>query len=75
MHADVELDCRGLSCPLPILRTKKSLARIDSGQILSIIARDPGSLKDFKALANQTGNERLDSSRAVGVYRFVLRKK
>jgi len=54
---DKELDARGLNCPLPILRTKKSLADMTSGQILKILATDPGSVKDFQAFSKQTGNE------------------
>ena len=55
MDFDKELDARGLSCPLPILKTKKSLNEIASGQVLKVVATDPGSVKDFDAFANQTG--------------------
>ena len=54
---DQELDACGLNCPLPILRAKKALASLDSGQVLRIIATDPGAIKDFEAFSKQTGNE------------------
>lgn len=75
MRTDQELDCRGLNCPLPILRTKQALGQIASGQVLKVLATDPGAVKDFQAFAKQTGNELLDSSEAAGEYRFTLRKK
>lgn len=57
--ADKEIDTRGLSCPLPILRAKKALAELVSGQVLKVVATDPGSTRDFQAFAKQTGNELL----------------
>jgi tRNA 2-thiouridine synthesizing protein A len=72
---DKELDARGLNCPLPILRTKKSLVDMASGQILKIIATDPGAAKDFHAFAKQTGNELLEHAEAEGVFTFLMRKK
>ncbi len=75
MNADKELDARGLNCPLPILRSKKALAEIGSGQILKIISTDPGSVKDFQAFAKQTGNELLSSTEAGGEYTFFMKKK
>ena len=75
MQADRELDCRGLNCPLPILRAKKSLAEIETGRVLKIIATDPGSLKDFQAFARQTGNDLLESVEASGEYTFYIRRK
>lgn len=75
MQADRELDCRGLNCPLPILRAKKSLAEIETGRVLKIIATDPGSLKDFQAFARQTGNDLLESIEASGEYTFFIRRK
>ena len=57
--ANKELDTRGLNCPLPILRTKKALAEMQSGEVLHVIATDPGSVRDFQAFARQTGNELL----------------
>ena len=61
---DKELDARGLNCPLPILRTKKSLADMSSNQILKVMATDPGSVKDFQAFSKQTGNELLEFEQA-----------
>lgn len=75
MNFDKELDARGLNCPLPILRTKKSLADMTSGQVLRIVATDPGSVKDFQAFSKQTGNELLDSSEADGEFLFYMKKK
>ncbi|TNF51080.1 MAG: sulfurtransferase TusA family protein [Burkholderiales bacterium] len=60
MNADKELDARGLNCPLPILKAKKALADMLSGQTLKVIATDAGSVRDFQAFAKQTGNELLD---------------
>ena len=69
-----ELDARGLNCPLPILRAKKTLSAMTTGQILKIMATDPGSVKDFEAFAKQTGNELLDSSELEGEFHFTLKK-
>ena len=74
-HADRELDARGLNCPLPILRTKKSLNDMRSGQVLKVIATDPGSVRDFQAFSKQTGNELLEHSEAGGEFLFFLRKR
>ena len=71
---DQELDACGLSCPLPILRAKKALTRMASGQILRIIATDPGSVKDFEAFSRQTGNELLESAEDGGRFYYRLRK-
>ena len=71
---DQELDARGLNCPLPILRAKKTLNAMSGGQILKIMATDPGSVKDFEAFAKQTGNELLDSSELDGEFHFMLKK-
>ena len=73
-NIDSELDARGLNCPLPILRAKKALNELTSGQTLKILATDPGSVKDFQAFAKQTGNELLESNEANGQYTFVLKK-
>jgi tRNA 2-thiouridine synthesizing protein A len=70
-----ELDARGLSCPLPILKTKKALNDIASGQVLKILATDPGSVKDMQAFANQTGHPLLASSEENKAFVFYLRKK
>ncbi|WP_353573000.1 sulfurtransferase TusA family protein [Candidatus Albibeggiatoa sp. nov. BB20] len=71
---DQELDASGLNCPLPILRAKKALGQLDAGQILRIIATDPGSVKDFEAFAKQTGNELLASGEEGGKYTFLIKK-
>lgn len=71
---DQELDATGLNCPLPILRAKKSLASLDAGQVLHIIATDPGAVKDFEAFAKQTGNELLESNEADGKFHFYMKK-
>ena len=75
MNFDKELDAKGLNCPLPILRCKKSLAELTTGQVLKIIATDPGAVKDFQAFAKQTGNELLSSAEAGGVFTFFMQKK
>jgi tRNA 2-thiouridine synthesizing protein A len=75
MNFDKELDARGLNCPLPILRTKKSLAELSAGQVLKVTATDPGSVKDMQAFAKQTGNELLSSAEAGGEFMFFLKKK
>ena len=74
-HIDRELDARGLNCPLPILRTKKSLNDMVPGQVLKVVATDPGSVRDFQAFARQTGNQLLSSTENNGEYLFLMRKK
>ena len=71
---DHELDARGLNCPLPILRAKKTLNGMGAGALLKIIATDPGSVKDFQAFATQTGNELMSSSEENGEFHFLLKK-
>ena len=75
MNFDNELDARGLNCPLPILRAKKSLNGMQSGQVLKIVATDPGSVKDFQACAKQTGNELLSQADAGKEFVFFLKRK
>jgi tRNA 2-thiouridine synthesizing protein A len=75
MHFDRELDVKGLNCPLPILRTKKTLSEMTSGAVLHVLATDPGSVKDFEAFARQTGNELLSSSEANSVFEYYLKRK
>lgn len=75
MQIDKELDARGLVCPLPILRTKQSLAEMTSGQILKIVATDPGATIDFQVFAEQTGNDLLSMSETDGEFIFILKKK
>ena len=69
-----ELDARGLNCPIPILRTKKFLTTMETGEIVRIMATDPGSVKDFEAFARQTDNELLSSTEAKGEFQFTLKK-
>ena len=75
MKFDKELDARGLKCPLPILRTKKALVDMTSGQVLRILTTDPGSVQDFAAFARQTGNALLDSQSREGEFEFFMRRK
>jgi tRNA 2-thiouridine synthesizing protein A len=75
MQFDKELDARGLSCPLPILKTKKALNDLASGQVLKVVSTDPGSVKDMQAFANQTGNPLLESSEENKDFVFYLKKK
>ncbi len=71
-----EVDARGLNCPLPILRAKKALADMESGQILKVLATDPGSQRDFAAFSKQTGNEIVDVSTTVDkVFVFLMRRR
>lgn len=75
MQFDRDLDVKGLNCPLPILRTKKTLSEMDSGQVLRVLATDPGSLKDFPAFAKQTGNELVEQREENRVFEFYLKRK
>ena len=75
MNVDKELDARGLNCPLPILKTKKSPADMASGQVLKVISTDCGSVKDMQAFANQTGNPLLEQTEENGEYIFFMQKK
>ncbi len=75
MNFDKELDARGLNCPLPILRAKKSLNDMSSGQVLRIVATDPGAVKDFESFTKQTGNGLLASETANNEHIFFIRKK
>ena len=75
MHFDKDLDARGLNCPLPILRTKKALTDMASGQVLRVLATDPGSIKDFQAFAKQTGNELLSHAEGDKVFTFFMKKR
>lgn len=71
---DQELDATGLNCPLPILRAKKALATLSTGQVLRVISTDPGSVKDFDAFAKQTGNTLVESRQEAGKYLFLIKK-
>ena len=75
MQFDKELDARGLNCPLPILRTKKALTDMASGQVLKVLATDPGSVKDFQAFSKQTGNALLSSEKADREFVFFMKKR
>jgi len=75
MNFDKELDARGLNCPLPILRAKKALGEMSSGQVLRILATDPGSVKDFAAFAKQTGNELLSSAENNKEFEYFIKRK
>jgi tRNA 2-thiouridine synthesizing protein A len=75
MEFDKDLDARGLNCPLPILRTKKALADMSTGQVLRVVATDPGAVKDFQAFAKQTGNELLSHTEANNEFTFLMQKK
>ena len=72
---DSELDVRGLNCPLPILRAKKALAVMSSGQVLRVQATDPGSIRDFQAFAKQTGNALVASDTVQNEFVFFMQKK
>ena len=75
MNFDKELDARGLNCPLPILRAKKALTDMQTGQVLKIVATDPGAVKDFQAFSKQTGNELVSSDANSGEFTFLMKKK
>ena len=74
MQTNQELDARGLNCPLPILRTKKAMAGMASGETLRVIATDPGSQKDMESFCRQTGSELVESAQTDGDFVFVVRK-
>lgn len=75
LRFDREVDARGLNCPLPVLRTKKTLNDMSSGEVLHILATDPASVRDFQAFAKQTGNQLLQYGERDGAYYFYLRRK
>jgi len=75
MNTDKEIDTSGLNCPLPILKAKKALSDMQSGQTLKVIATDAGSVKDFQAFAKQTGNELLEQQTFATNYIHVLRRR
>ena len=72
---DVEVDATGLNCPLPILKAKKALAELTSGQVLKVISTDPGAKRDFEAFARQTGNELIAHSQAGDALSFYLKRR
>jgi len=75
MNFNKELDARGLNCPLPILRAKKALADMQSGEVLRVTSTDPGSMKDFAAFAKQTGNELLSSTENNKEFEYFMKRK
>jgi tRNA 2-thiouridine synthesizing protein A len=75
MNAEKEIDTRGLNCPLPILKAKKALADMTTGQVLKVLATDPGSLRDFQAFARQTGNELVEQASANDEFVHYLRRR
>ena len=75
MDAQKELDTRGLNCPLPILKAKKALTEMLSGEVLKVVATDPGSVRDFQAFARQTGNELVDQSSDDKEFVHYLRRR
>lgn len=75
MNAHKELDARGLNCPLPILKAKKALADMNSGELLKVIATDAGSVRDFQAFAKQTGNELVEQQTVGGDFITLLKRR
>lgn len=75
MNTDREIDTSGLNCPLPILKAKKALTELQSGQTLKVIATDPGSWRDFEAFARQTGNELVSQEKTETNFVYVLRRR
>ncbi|GGY64673.1 hypothetical protein GCM10007387_53840 [Pseudoduganella albidiflava] len=75
MEFHKEIDARGLNCPLPILKAKKALAELESGQVLRIVATDPGSVRDFQAFAKQTGNPLLSHVQQGAEFTFLMQRK
>ena len=73
-NATQSLDARGMNCPLPILRTKKALTNLGTGETLAVISTDPGSVKDMQAFCKQTGNELISSSANQGEFEFLIRR-
>ena len=75
MDIQKEIDTCGLNCPLPILKAKKALADMESGQLLKVVATDSGSLRDFQAFAKQTGNQLLSCDESGPVFEFYFKRK
>jgi TusA-related sulfurtransferase len=75
MNFDVELDTRGLNCPLPILKAKKALTTMESGQVLRVLSTDTGSVRDFAAFAKQTGNELLSQTTEGSDFIHILKRR
>ena len=75
MNIDKEIDTRGLNCPLPILKAKKALSDMESGQLLKVVSTDAGSIRDFQAFAKQTGNELVEQKTVDGEYIHIMRRR
>ncbi len=75
MNVDIELDARGLNCPLPILKAKKALNGMQSGQTIRVVSTDVGSVRDFQAFAKQTGNELVEQQTFGADYIHVMRRR
>jgi len=75
VNVDKEIDTSGLNCPLPILKAKKALTDLQSGQTLKVIATDPGSWRDFEAFARQTGNELVSQEKTETNFVYVLKRR
>jgi tRNA 2-thiouridine synthesizing protein A len=75
MNIDKEIDTRGLNCPLPILKAKKALTDMQSGQLLKVVSTDAGSVRDFQAFAKQTGNDLVEQTTAGDDFVHVLRRR
>jgi TusA-related sulfurtransferase len=75
MQVDQEVDTRGLNCPLPILKAKKALAAMQSGQLLKVVATDTGSIRDFQAFAKQTGNELVEQQTVGSEFIHILKRR
>ncbi|NQV82830.1 MAG: sulfurtransferase TusA family protein [Rhodospirillales bacterium] len=74
MEATATLDTKGMNCPLPILKAKKALKDLSAGEVLEVIATDPGSVKDFDSFCRTTGNELMETNDTDGVYQFMIKK-
>lgn len=75
IQADKEVDARGMNCPLPILKAKKALADMKTGQLLKVLATDPGSMRDFQAFSRQTGNELVQQDAVNAEFIHILRRR
>ena len=75
MDVNKELDTRGLNCPLPILKAKKALSEMQTGELLKVVSTDPGSMRDFQAFARQTGNELVEQQTIGDEFVHVLRRR
>jgi TusA-related sulfurtransferase len=71
---DQELDCKGLTCPLPVIKTKQAIDKLSVGQVLKMVATDPGSIRDIQAWSKRTGHDLLESRQEDSLYHFLIRK-